>query len=79
MNNYLNEAFKQLEMLNEEEFNLNDKDAVKDMKDFMGIDVDDSVEVIDPNAETEDDLGLQRFSRVFLWYTNFVETVDGKQ
>ena len=29
--------------------------------------------------ETEDDLGLQRFSRVFLWYTNFVETVDGKQ
>ena len=46
MNNYLNEAFKQLEMLNEEEFNLNDKDAVKDMKDFMGIDVDDSVEVM---------------------------------
>ena len=29
--------------------------------------------------ETEDDLGLQGFSRVFLWYTNFVETVDGKQ
>lgn len=66
MNNYLNEAFKQLEMLNEEEFNLNDKDAVKDMKDFMGIDVDDSVEVIDPNAETEDDLEDSYVGKVIL-------------
>lgn len=66
MNNYLNEAFKQLEMLNEEEFNLNDKDAVKDMKDFMGIDVDDSVEVIDPNAETEDDLADSYVGKVIL-------------
>lgn len=66
MNNYLNEAFKQLEMLNEEEFNLNDKDAVKDMKDFMGIDVDDSVEVIDPNAETEDDLANSYVGKVIL-------------
>ena len=57
---------EKIRRLNEEEFNLNDKDAVKDMKDFMGIDVDDSVEVIDPNAETEDDLEDSYVGKVIL-------------
>ena len=55
---YLSEAFRQLELLNEEDFNLSTTADNSDLKDFL--DNDDmsvmSLDVIDPEAETEEDL-----------------------
>ena len=54
---YLSEAFRQLELLNEEDFNLSTTADNSDLKDFL--DNDDmsvmSLDVIDPEAETEED------------------------
>ena len=45
--NYLNEAFTQLQLLNEEEFNLTDKDSIEDIKSLVDAPVDASIDIID--------------------------------
>ena len=66
---YLSEAFKQLELLNEEDFNLStDGSSLSDMKDY--VDNNDmsvmSLDVIDPEAETEEDLEDSYTGKVIL-------------
>ena len=53
-NVYLQEAFKALDILNEEDFNLGGVDSFKDVKDFLETEDDDISfeDVIDPEAET---------------------------
>ena len=56
MSDFLKEAFKNLDILNEDTFSL-DKVGIQDLKDFMSGDiVDDTEVIIDPEAETEEDL-----------------------
>lgn len=66
--NYLNEAFTELQMLNEEDFNLNDTTSFDDMKSFMDMadDEEDTVEIIDSEAETEDDMQDNYIDKVVL-------------
>ena len=54
---YINEAFKSLELLTEEMFRADDE-GINKLSDFMSSDVDDSdeISIIDMDAETEDDL-----------------------
>lgn len=53
---YLNEAFKKLNLLNEETFDTS-LDGINELSNFMDQDAStDEVKVIDPEAETEDDL-----------------------
>lgn len=65
---YLSEAFKQLELLNEEDFNLSTTADNSDLKDFL--DNDDmsvmSLDVIDPEAESEEDLEDSYTGKVIL-------------
>lgn len=65
---YLSEAFRQLELLNEEDFNLSTTADNSDLKDFL--DSDDmsvmSLDVIDPEAETEEDLEDSYTGKVIL-------------
>ena len=65
---YLSEAFRQLELLNEEDFNLSTTADNSDLKDFL--DNDDmsvmSLDVIDPQAETEEDLEDSYTGKVIL-------------
>lgn len=56
-NVYLQEAFKALDILNEEDFNLTSTDGFEDAKDFIDKDEkSDFIDVIDPEAETEEEL-----------------------
>lgn len=56
MPNYLKEAFKELELLNEETFSF-DKDGAAELKKFYDGDTTDDYEsIIDPEAETKDEL-----------------------
>ena len=56
MRNYLKEAFKQLDLLNEDVFPV-DKDGMDKLQKFLDGDTTDTTEtVIDPEAETEDQL-----------------------
>ena len=56
MSNYLREAFKELELLDEEVFPF-DKDGAAELKNFMDGDItDDTESIIDPEAESEEDL-----------------------
>lgn len=54
---YINEAFRSLESLNEDIFSV-DHDGINELSDFMSSDVDDEekISIIDMDAETEDDL-----------------------
>ena len=54
---YINEAFRSLESLNEDIFSA-DRDGINELSDFMSSDVDDKekISIIDMDAETEDDL-----------------------
>ena len=65
---YLSEAFRQLELLNEEDFNLSTTADNSDLKDFL--DNDDisvmSLDVIDPEAESEEDLEDSYTGKVIL-------------
>lgn len=64
---YLQEAFKALDILNEEDFNLSSTEDMKDLKDF--IETDDEIsfeEVIDPEAETEEELKDSYLGNVIL-------------
>lgn len=65
---YLSEAFRQLELLNEEDFNLSTTDG-SEMKNFLDDDEDISVmslDVIDPEAESEEDLEDSYTGKVIL-------------
>lgn len=65
-NNYLAEAFKELNLLNEEVFDFSTTGA-EDLKNFM--DSDEQVDyevVIDPDAETEDDIKDSYVGKVIL-------------
>lgn len=56
MSNYLKEAFKELELLNEETFSF-DKGGAAELKKFYDGDTTDDYEsIIDPEAETKDEL-----------------------
>lgn len=56
MENYLSEAFKSLDILDEDVFEV-DKDGLTALKNFEDKDEDDnSITVVDPDAETEEDL-----------------------
>ena len=56
-NVYLQEAFKALDILNEEDFNLSSMDDLKDAKEFVDTEEEsDFVDIIDPEAETEEEL-----------------------
>lgn len=62
----LNEAFKALESLNEEVFDVSD-DGLQKLSDFMEDDiVDDDIKVIDPEATTEDELSDSYVGKVIL-------------
>lgn len=54
-NTYLQEAFKQLDILNEEDFNLSDKDSFNDLQEF---DDDEQmvIDIIDDEASSEEEL-----------------------
>lgn len=54
---YINEAFRSLESLNEDIFSV-DRDGINELSDFMSSDVNDEekISIIDMDAETEDDL-----------------------
>ena len=63
--NYLSEAFKQLEILNEDVFDL-DKDGLEDLRDFQDEDEEEVIDVIDPEAETEEELEDSYIGKVIL-------------
>lgn len=53
---YINEAFKKLDLLNEQMFDPS-LQGIKELSDFMEDDIEDeTIRVIDPNAESEEDL-----------------------
>lgn len=64
--NYLNEAFTQLQLLNEEEFNLTDKHSIEDIKSLVDAPVDASIDIIDPDANSEDELSDSYVGKVVL-------------
>jgi hypothetical protein len=63
--NYLSEAFKQLEILNEDVFDL-DKDGLEDLRDFQDEDEEEVIDVIDPDAEDEEELKDSYVGKVIL-------------
>lgn len=65
MNNYLSEAFKKLDILDEDVFEL-DKDGLTALKDFEDSDEDDTITVVDPDAESEEDLEDSYIGKVIL-------------
>ena len=63
---YLNEAFKALNALNEDTFTLSD-DGIKKLSEFeQNDDLSDDISVIDPEAETEDELQDSYVGKVIL-------------
>lgn len=62
---YLSEAFKQLEILNEDVFDL-DKDSLEDLRDFQDEGEEEVIDVIDPEAETEEELEDSYIGKVIL-------------
>lgn len=66
METYINEAFKRLKMLDEETFNA-DEQGIEELKDFQDNDeLDDTVDIIDPEAETEEELDDNYVGKVIL-------------
>lgn len=65
MTNYLSEAFKELDILNEDVFDL-DKDGLEDLRDFQDEDEEEVIDVIDPEAETEEELEDSYIGKVIL-------------
>lgn len=63
---YITEAFKALNALNEDTFSLND-DGIRKLSEFeQNDDLTDEISVIDPKAETEDDLQDSYVGKVIL-------------
>lgn len=64
--NYLSEAFKKLDFLTEEDFSLYNNDSIDDMGQLLADPVTPSQDVIDPEAETEDELQDTYIGKVIL-------------
>lgn len=64
--NYLSEAFKKLEFLTEEEFSLQDTAGLDDMDQLLKTPASNIANVIDPEAETEDELQDTYIGKVIL-------------
>lgn len=64
--NYLSEAFKKLDFLTEEEFSLQDTAGLDDMDQLLKTPASNIVNVIDPEAETEDELEDTYIGKVIL-------------
>lgn len=62
----LSEAFSQLKDLNEEAFDWNDSELGSDIKSTLDSDIDDSIDVIDPEAQDEDELENSYVGKVIL-------------
>lgn len=64
--NYLSEAFKKLDFLTEEEFSLQDTAGIDDMDQLLKTPASNIANVIDPEAETEDELQDTYIGKVIL-------------
>ena len=64
--NYLSEAFKKLDFLTEEEFSLQDTAGLDDMDQLLKTPATNIANVIDPQAETEDELEDTYIGKVIL-------------
>ena len=64
--NYLSEAFKKLDFLTEEEFSLQDTAGLDDMDQLLKTPASNIANVIDPEAETEDELEDTYIGKVIL-------------
>lgn len=64
--NYLSEAFKKLEFLTEEEFSLQDTAGLDDMDQLLKTPASNIANVVDPEAETEDELQDTYIGKVIL-------------
>ena len=64
--NYLSEAFKKLDFLTEEEFSLQDTAGLDDMDQLLKTPASSITNVIDPEAETEDELQDTYIGKVIL-------------
>lgn len=64
--NYLSEAFKKLDFLTEEEFSLQDTAGLDDMDQLLKTPASSIANVIDPEAETEDELQDTYIGKVIL-------------
>lgn len=64
--NYLSEAFKKLDFLTEEDFSLYNNDSIDDMGQLLAGPGTPSQDVIDPEAETEDELQDTYIGKVIL-------------
>lgn len=64
--NYLSEAFKKLDFLTEEDFSLYNNDSIDNMGQFLTDPVAPAQDVIDPEAETEDELQDTYIGKVIL-------------
>lgn len=64
--NYLSEAFKKLDFLTEEEFSLQDTAGIDDMDQLLKTPASNIADVIDPEAETEDELEDTYIGKVIL-------------
>lgn len=63
----LTEAFKKLDILDEAAFDLNSDSEIDDARDFLtDITIDDSIDIIDPDAESEDEVGESFIGKVIL-------------
>lgn len=64
--NYLSEAFKKLDFLNEDNFSLDSTSDIDDMSHFLSDTKDPVQDVIDPEAENEDELQDTYIGKVIL-------------
>lgn len=64
--NYLSEAFKKLDFLTEEDFSLYNNDSIDDMGQLLADPGTPSQDVIDPEAETDDELQDTYIGKVIL-------------
>lgn len=64
--NYLSEAFKKLDFLTEEDFSLYNNDSIDNMGQLLADPVTPTQDVIDPEAETEDELQDTYIGKVIL-------------
>lgn len=64
--NYLSEAFKKLDILEEDNFSLDNASDIDDMSHFLSIERDPVQDVIDPEAESEEELEDTYIGKVIL-------------
>lgn len=64
--NYLSEAFKKLDFLNEDDFSLDNASDIDDMSQFLSVEKDPVQDVIDPEAKNEEELEDTYIGKVIL-------------